>query len=45
MPTFHSLHAKIEVVLEKFVPSHTLEKLSYRNIKGLTVTQLTKYLF
>ena len=44
MPTFRSCHAKIEVTLEKFVPSHTVAQLTYRNIKGITSTQLAEYL-
>ena len=43
MPTFHSCQAKIEVTLEKFVPPHTVE-FTYRNIKGITSTQLAENL-
>ena len=44
IPTSHSLHDKIEVTLDKLVPSHTLEQFTYRNIKGITAEQLIEHL-
>ena len=44
MPTFHSLHAKIDVTLEKLVPSHTLNQFTYRNIKGISDDRLAEHL-
>ena len=39
MPNFHSLHAKIEVTLETFLPSPTVQQFSFRNFKGITGEQ------
>ena len=43
MPNFHTCHAKIEVMPEKFVPSHTVEKFTYRSIKVITATQRAEH--
>ena len=40
MPNFHSLHVKIEVTLESFLPSHTAKPFTYRDFKGITRKQL-----
>ena len=44
MPIFHSLHEKIEVKLEKFLPSHTVQQFSFKNFKGITCEQLNDFL-
>ena len=44
MPTFYSLYAKIEVTLEKFVPSCKLNQFIYRNIKAISADRLAERL-
>ena len=44
MPIFHSFHAEIEVTLEKFIRSNTLQQFTYRNIKNVTADQLAEHL-